>query len=293
MKKEGGPEKALRFLIRLVELYLSHRVSRTGAAFAYFMTLSALPLMILVNALLARVGPSPALEGLAEGLLPAGVAEFLREASAPLSAGGSPALLWAALTAAVSSCAGAVRLVMRAAEEFYDRRGGGARGYLRSFALSVCFLLCVYAGIAAVLTGGWFLARLDALFGVGALVSSWRWLRFALLFGIVFFLLLGLYRAVLPRGALPSPVLPGALLGAAAFSAASALFSWFIGLSARYSLLYGSLASVAILMLWLYLVGTVVVMGAAVNRLCGGGPPEQGPGSGSGRPARVDQNFHS
>ena len=38
---------------------------------------------------------------------------------------------------------------------------------------------------------------------------------------------------------------------------ASGAFSWFIGMASRYSLLYGSLASMIILLLWLYLCGTI------------------------------------
>ena len=43
-------------------------------------------------------------------------------------------------------------------------------------------------------------------------------------------------------------LLTGAVLSSAALVAASALFSWFIGMSSRYSLVYGSLASVIILL---------------------------------------------
>ncbi|MEA4954313.1 MAG: YhjD/YihY/BrkB family envelope integrity protein, partial [Pseudoflavonifractor sp.] len=48
---------------------------------------------------------------------------------------------------------------------------------------------------------------------------------------------------------------------------ASVLFSWFIGLSSRYSLVYGSLASVIILMVWLYLCGNILILGNCVNRV--------------------------
>ena len=50
-----------------------------------------------------------------------------------------------------------------------------------------------------------------------------------------------------------------------ALVAATALFSWFIGLSARYSLVYGSLASVIILLVWLYLCGNILILGDVFN----------------------------
>ena len=54
-------------------------------------------------------------------------------------------------------------------------------------------------------------------------------------------------------------------LAAAALVAASALFSWFIGLSSRYSLVYGSLASGIILLVWLYLCGNILILGDVFN----------------------------
>ena len=68
-----------------------------------------------------------------------------------------------------------------------------------------------------------------------------------------------------PRGRPRPPILTGAFLAAVALVAATALFSWFIGLSSRYSLVYGSLASVIILLVWLYLCGNILILGNVFN----------------------------
>ena len=73
------------------------------------------------------------------------------------------------------------------------------------------------------------------------------------------------YRMSAPIGKPRPPVLRGAILAAAALVGASALFSWFIGMSSRYSLVYGSLASVIILLVWLYLCGNILILGNVVN----------------------------
>ena len=49
--------------------------------------------------------------------------------------------------------------------------------------------------------------------------------------------------------------------------ACSILFSWFIGMSSRYSLVYGSLASLIILLAWLYFCGNILLMGAVVGQV--------------------------
>ena len=49
--------------------------------------------------------------------------------------------------------------------------------------------------------------------------------------------------------------------------ACSVLFSWFIDMSSRYSLVYGSLASLIILLVWLYFCGNILVIGAVVGQV--------------------------
>ena len=61
------------------------------------------------------------------------------------------------------------------------------------------------------------------------------------------------------------PVIPGALLASVSLAVASGVFAVVVGHSARYSLIYGSLASVIIMLVWLYLCGNILVLGNVVN----------------------------
>ena len=94
--------------------------------------------------------------------------------------------------------------------------------------------------------------------------DSWQWARFLLLGLLLFALLSMVYRVTAPRRPAVR-LLPGALLATAALLALSIGFSAMIGASARYPLLYGSLASVIVLMLWLYTAGNILFLGAALN----------------------------
>ena len=58
-----------------------------------------------------------------------------------------------------------------------------------------------------------------------------------------------------------------ALLAALAIVVSSAVFSWFIGISSRYALVYGSLASLIILLVWLYLCGNILLLGVVFGRV--------------------------
>ena len=58
---------------------------------------------------------------------------------------------------------------------------------------------------------------------------------------------------------------PGAIVGASLWLVGSGLFSIYVSHFARYEVLFGSLAAVAVLMIWLYLTHFVVLLGAVVN----------------------------
>ncbi|MFR6185414.1 MAG: YhjD/YihY/BrkB family envelope integrity protein [Lawsonibacter sp.] len=72
-----------------------------------------------------------------------------------------------------------------------------------------------------------------------------------------------------PSAGAPAPCTSPPLLSAAALVACSVLFSWFIGMSSRYSLVYGSLASLIILLVWLYFCGNILLLGAVAGRVWG------------------------
>ncbi len=96
-------------------------------------------------------------------------------------------------------------------------------------------------------------------------MGDWQWIRFWVLFCLVMLFVLLTYRMAAPRGKPRPPILTGGVLASAALVCASMLFSWFIGMSSRYSLVYGSLASVIILLVWLYLCGNILILGNVFN----------------------------
>jgi len=57
----------------------------------------------------------------------------------------------------------------------------------------------------------------------------------------------------------------GAVAAAVLWLIASALFSLYVGRVASYNKTYGSLAGVVVLLMWLYVSGYVVLLGAALN----------------------------
>ena len=57
-------------------------------------------------------------------------------------------------------------------------------------------------------------------------------------------------------------VAPGVGISLAAWMVLSLAFSYYVENFANYSVLYGSIATVVVVLLWLYMSGTVLIMGA-------------------------------
>lgn len=60
-------------------------------------------------------------------------------------------------------------------------------------------------------------------------------------------------------------VLPGALLASALWGVATAGFAWYVRNLANYSLLYGSIGTVIVLLVWMYLLSLVALYGCEYN----------------------------
>ena len=181
---------------------------------------------------------------------------------------GSQAMLWAGIILLFTAASGAFGTIMATMGDLYgQQRYQGLLHTVMCFLYSAVFLVIIYLSVVVVATGDWFIDLLDQWFHVGEIIASWTWLRFILLTGIIMLLLLLLYRSVTPHNRPALPVLPGAIFGGLAILAVSILFSTMISASARYTLVYGSLASLIILMLWLHLIGTIILLGGLVNKI--------------------------
>ena len=258
--------RPVRFIRDMVELYFEKRVSRSAAELAYFFILSFFPLIICVNALVGmlRLDIQSVLE-VADTFIPAGVQSILTDYLGYIG-GNQSGLLTAGIIMTLFSASAAFRALMNIMDDIYEqKRYEGLRQVVASVLYSVLLLVTIYVSGVVVLTGNWFFRLLEDLLPFDLPETNWPWMRFVILFCLVLLLILIVYRLSAPRGDPAPPVLTGAFLASIALVAASGLFSYFIGMSTKYSLVYGSLASVIILMVWLYLCGNILILGNVFN----------------------------
>ena len=266
LKKALRKYRLIGFVWDVGELYFEKRVSRSAAELAYFLILSVFPTLIWVNAVVGMMDLEiGALLAQAGNLIPTGVRLVVEEYLGYIG-GDRPGLLTAGVLMTVWSSSAAFRALMNVMADIWGkRRLRGIKQIAVSLLYSALLLAAVYVSGVVLLTGEWFFRGLEKRLPCSLPDTNWSWLRFLILFCLMLALILVIYRLSAPRSGLRPPVFTGALLAAAALVAASALFSWFIGMSSRYSLVYGSLASVIILLVWLYLCGNMLILGNVFN----------------------------
>lgn len=259
----------VRFVLEIAELYFSRRAARTAAELAYFLILTFFPFLICVNAFIGLLDLNAGeLLSAASPFLPRATLDILADYISYITANQSGALLGAGVVMTLLPASAAFRALMNIMGDIYGRKTyRGLWQIAASVLFSILFLATIYLSVIVLLTGDWLFQLIEGALPLESwsLPWDWQWLRFPILFCLVLLFVLLVYRLAAPRGRPRPPVLTGGVLASAALAAASALFSWFIGVSSRYSLVYGSLASVILLLVWLYLCGNILILGNIFN----------------------------
>lgn len=256
----------------MVDFYSKKRISRASAALSYFITLSFFPFLICLNAILADIGIT-LIEVLddAKGVIPLEAIDVIKSYLTYVAGNESEVMIIAGVITMITTSAAGFRALM---QSIYDcvgeARYTGAAGFFISFLLSVGFIAVLYLGGIIMITGQWLFQTiynvLDVKF-INILIfsHSWKWVRFVILFLLLYLMITSLYSVAIRQGKKVKYVLNlGAFITAAVLVAVSIIFSLAIELSSNYTLVYGSLASVIILMLWLYVCGNILIIGSAL-----------------------------
>ena len=252
------------FLRDAILLYFDRRVPQAAACFAYFVLLTVFPVLICVSSILGALDIDiVSLMGQLQSILPESALSLLSSYLRYFSQHESLAFFVAGLAACWFSAAGAFRTIARVILDVYeDVSQTVVRGFVTSFVFPLALLVTVDVSVFVVVTGQKTLASLTERFPfLHTAADLWAWTRYVLLFAIFCLFLLAVLNMAAPRGTPRLPVLVSSVVSSLALVVSSAVFSWFIGMSSRYSLVYGSLVSLIVLLLWLYLCGQILFLG--------------------------------
>jgi YihY family inner membrane protein len=276
---------------RTVREFRVDNLSDWAAALTYYSVLSIFPALLVVVSLVDLAG-SGTIQTLLDNLgqvVPGSVNQILATAIKNLqqTRGSAGVLALVSLTTALWLASRYVAAFMRASNAIYDVPEGRPVWKtlpIRIGVTVVVMVLLAVSAVAVVATGG-LAARIGRLLGAGATaVRVWDIAKWPVLLLIVGFLFALLYWAS-PYARQPFRwITPGGILAVVVWVVASAAFALYVANFNSYNKTYGSLASVIIFLVWLWLSNTAILLGAELNAelergraIAAGHPPDEEP----------------
>ncbi len=241
-----------------------------AAGLAYYMFLALFPMLLFVVALtsLMPVDVLDQLLGALGGLMPGQLATTVTDQVARLAASPDVGVLTLGIAGAIWSGSTAVHAVIGSVNLAYDvqDRRPWWRVRLMSIGLTLVLTAVTVVAFALLMTGPAAAEWLAGHIGLGrafaAVWSACRWpVNVALIasgFALIYF--------VAPdQKQRWWQVLPGAVLGTLMWLGASAGFKLYLTHFGSYNKTYGTITAAIVALLWLYLAGLAVLVGAELN----------------------------
>ena len=269
MKAFSPPKnRFLRGVYLLARRYLRHNVGAQSAALAFYLLFMLFPFLIFLSALLGllQLDVAGILRALGE-FLPAQVVDVVEVYLTYVGSSPSPQLLVFGLVFSIYFPMRATNALMRSVRTAYHL--GPAHGVvqvLKTLLYTVLLIAAIALTLVLMSVSDRLLAYCVANFGLPVFIAElWAKLRFPLAAVVGYFALFLLY-ALAQDGRQPwRNIWPGTLAALAAWMGLSWLYAWYVEHMAHYSLLYGSIGTVIVLLIWLNLSATALIMGAELN----------------------------
>ena len=269
MAAKGVLVQRVRGLLRGVYLlwrrYLRHGVAVRSAALAFYLLFTMFPLLVFLSALLGslHLEKTELLQGLTQ-FLPTEVTAFVNGYLDYAAEHSSLRLLLFGLVFSLYFPARAAGSLMRAVRTAYHLGPLSLRHRLRALLYSGFLLVAIIVTLALMTAGRRLLDYAARTMGLpGEPVLLWRCLRFPVMALVMYFALFLLY--AMSQDERRQLLWPGVLAALLCWMALSALYALYVEYVASYSLLYGSLGTAVVLLMWLYLTAVTWIMGAELN----------------------------
>ena len=255
-----------RLAADMVQRYYAHDVARDSAALTYYLLFAIFPLLIFISTLLGLLELDIAyITSVLEPLFPADVLNVVRSYLEYVSANPSRQLLWFSLVFSIWFPMRASGCLMHSLRKAFGRSAPESlwRSQLRILLFTVWLIVVIAVTLCLVVVGRTVLEFVGRFVSVTeAFITAWSSLRFVVLALVMVVTLVVLYMLSQGQRRPLREVLPGVASSLAAWMVLSMAFSYYVEHVGQYSVLYGSIATVIVVLLWLYMSGQILVLGA-------------------------------
>jgi membrane protein len=246
-------------------------VTDRAAALAYYFLFALFPSLLFLTSLLGMLPLGGLMERLiayADQAMPGDAARIVRTTFEEIQAGARGGLLSFGVLGALWAGSNGMASVMTALNAAYgveDARPWWRRRLL-SIALTFGFALFIILGLVLIVFGPRIGEALAGRLGLGTLFTvAWNVLYLPV---VIFFVLVGIAMVYYFAPAAKQHwhwVTPGSVVGLVLWLGMSYGLRFYVSNFADYGATYGSIGGVILLMLWLYLSGLVLLIGAEIN----------------------------
>ncbi len=255
-----------RLAADMVQRYYAHDVARDSAALTYYLLFAIFPLLIFISTLLGLLELDIAyITSVLEPLFPADVLNVVRSYLEYVSTNPSRQLLWFSLVFSIWFPMRASGCLMHSLRKAFGRSAPESlwRSQLRILLFTVWLIVVIAVTLCLVVVGRTVLEFVGRFVSVTeAFITAWSSLRFVVLALVMVVTLVVLYMLSQGQRRPLREVLPGVASSLAAWMVLSMAFSYYVEHVGQYSVLYGSIATVIVVLLWLYMSGQVLILGA-------------------------------
>lgn len=259
----------LRFCFLMVQRYLRHSVSIQSAALAFYLLFTIFPFLIFISALLGllQLNVAAILSAIGE-FLPRDVVSLAEMYLIHVGSNPSPRLLLFGLFFSIYFPMRATNSLMRSVRTAYHLGTPHSpfRHRVKTLLYTVLLISVIALTLILMTVGERFLLYAVEQFHLPALAAElWVRLRFPVTAVVSYFALFFLYALAQDSRQPWRNIWPGTLAALAGWVCLSWLYALYVNHIAHYSVLYGSIGAVIVLLVWLNLSAATLIMGAEMN----------------------------
>ena len=246
-------------------------VTDRAAALAYYFLFALFPTLLFLTVLLGLL-PLPGLMDrllqYGDQALPGDAASIVRRTWEEINRGAGGGLLSIGVLTALWASSNGMASIMSALNVAYDVEDTRPwwKRRLLAVVLTFGFALFILAALILLVFGPHIGAGVAALFGLGTIFTSiWAIANLPI---VMVFVLVGIALVYYLAPAVEQRwrwVTPGSVVALGLWLAMSWGLRLYVGRFADYNATYGSIGGIVLLMLWLYLTGVVLLVGAEIN----------------------------
>ncbi|MBR3560603.1 MAG: YihY/virulence factor BrkB family protein [Oscillospiraceae bacterium] len=255
--------------VLLLRRYFDHHVARDSAALTYYLLFALFPLLIFLNNLVGLLSYDlDALLAMLARFVPRDVVDLLGQYLVYVSRVSSRALLWFSAVFTIYFPYRAANALFMSVRKAY---GAGmptafVRYQLRVLLFTLLLIVAIFFTVFASTIGNRVLEFVSGYIYLNDLsIRLWSRLRFVFVGAVMFAVIALLYALALDKHPAKRGIWPGVLSALSAWIVVSMLYSLYVEQAANYSVIYGSIGTIIVLLLWLYLTAALLIMGAEFN----------------------------